>query len=79
MTEPGGDLHFGEESLGAKHRAEFRLEHLDGDLSIVLEVLGEIDRGHPARAELALDAVAVGQRSGDARDGLAQFVAGSSR
>jgi hypothetical protein len=27
----------------------------------VLEVFGEIDRGHAARAELALDAVTVGQ------------------
>ena len=27
----------------------------------VLQVLGEIDRGHAARAELALDAVAVGE------------------
>ena len=47
------------EPLGAEHRGEFRLEHLDRDLAIVLEVVREIDRGHAARAELALDAVAI--------------------
>ena len=36
---------------------------LDGDLAIVSEVVCEIDRRHSARAELALDAVAIGQRS----------------
>jgi hypothetical protein len=29
----------------------------------VLEVFGQVDRGHPAPAELALDPVAVGQSS----------------
>ena len=46
-------------------------EHLDGDLAVVLEVVGEVDRGHAARAELALDAVAV-------REGGAQSGAGSA-
>ena len=40
---------------------EFGPQDLDGDLAVVLEVVGEIDRGHAAGAELALDAVAVGQ------------------
>ena len=43
----GLDLHH--EPLGAEHRGEFGLEHFDRDLAIVLEVCGEIDRGHPAR------------------------------
>ena len=37
------------------------LEHLDGDLAVVLEVVGEIDRGHAALAQLALDPVGIGQ------------------
>lgn len=34
---------------------------LEGNLALVLEQLGEIDRGHPALPKLALDAVAPGQ------------------
>ncbi len=37
------------------------------DLAIVLQVLGEVDGGHTAGAELALDAVAVGESGGEAR------------
>ena len=40
---------------------ELRAQHLDGDLAVVLQVLGEVHRGHAALAQLALDAVAVGQ------------------
>ena len=40
---------------------ELRVEDLDRDLAAVLQVLGEVDGGHAALAELALEAVAVGQ------------------
>ena len=46
--------------------AQLRVEHLDGDLAAVLQVFGEIDRGHAALAELALEAVAVAERGGEA-------------
>ena len=45
----------------ADHGGELRAEDLDGDGAIVLEVVREVDGGHAARAELALDAVAVGE------------------
>ena len=32
-------------------------EHLEGDLALELQVLGQIDGGHTAPAELTLDAV----------------------
>jgi hypothetical protein len=35
------------------------MQHLDGDVAVVLRVVGEVDRGHPAGAEFAFDAVAV--------------------
>ena len=56
-------LHFREEALGAERGGELGAQDLDGDVAIVLEVVREIDGGHAARAELALDAVAVGQSS----------------
>jgi hypothetical protein len=65
------DSHFSEEAFGTERGGEIGVQDLDGDVAIVLDVVREIDRGHAARAEFALDAVAVGQRRGDARNGLA--------
>ena len=66
MVEPGGDLDLGQEPLDAEHGAELGAEHLERDLAVVLEVGGEVDRGHAAGAELALDPVALLQRGGEA-------------
>ena len=60
----GPDL--AQESLGADHGRQLRPQHLDRDLAIVLEVLGEVHRRHAALAQLPLDAVAVGERGGKA-------------
>jgi hypothetical protein len=40
---------------------QLRMEDLQGDGTIVPEVAGQIDCGHAATAELALEQVAVGQ------------------
>ena len=59
----GGDLT--QEALPAQRGGELGAEHLDGDLALVPEILGEVDRGHPARTELALDGVAADERRCD--------------
>jgi len=41
------------------------MQDFDGDFTVMLEVLREIHRGHAAASKLALDAVAVGQGSGE--------------
>ena len=69
MLEAGGGLDFGEEALGAEDGAELGVQDLDGDLAVVLEVLGEVDGGHAALAELTLDAVAIGEGDGEALRG----------
>ena len=51
-----------QEPLGAEEGGKFRAEHLDCDQAVVLQIASEIDRGHPAATELALDTVAAGQR-----------------
>ena len=66
VLEIGGDLDLAQEPLGADDRRQFRPEHLDGDVAVVLEVLRQVDGGHAARAELALEAVAVGEGFGEA-------------
>ena len=50
------------------HGSEFRLEHLERDLPLVLEVVGQVDGRHTALTDLALDAVAAlegGVQAGD--------------
>ena len=49
--------------LGSDHRGELGSQHLQRDLSLVLQVLSEVDRGHAALAQLALDAVLAAQCS----------------
>ena len=66
MLQVGDGLDLAQEPLGADHRGELGAQDLDGDLAVVLEVLGQVHRGHAALAQLALDAVAVGERGGEA-------------
>ena len=65
MLEPGGDLDLAEEPLGAERGGELGPENLDGDFSAVPEVGGQVDHGHAALTQLALQRVAVGQRGGE--------------
>ena len=57
-----------QEPLDAEDGAELGAEDLEGDLAVVLEVGGEEDRRHAAGAELALDAVALLERGGEATE-----------
>ena len=68
----GGDLT--QEALPAQSSGELRAEDLDGDLAPVLQVLGEVDHGHPSRAELALDVVPVGQGGPKPRKDVGQVI-----
>ena len=62
MLEVGGGLDLGQEPLGSDDGRELRAQDLDGDLAVVLEILGEVDGRHTACAQLPLDAVALGER-----------------
>ena len=70
MLQIGDGLDLAEEPLGADDGGELRPKHLDGDLAVVLEVVGEVHGGHAAGAELALDPVAVGHGEGEPVDGV---------
>ena len=61
MLELGDDVDLAEEPLGAQRRGELGPQDLERDLAVVLEVVGEVDGGHAALAELALDAVAAAE------------------
>ena len=66
VLEPGGGPDFREESLAPEGGAQVGMEDLDGDVAVVLEVVGEIDGRHPALAQLALDPVASLEGLGEA-------------
>ena len=61
VREARRDFDLAEEPLRTERGSELGLQHLDGDLAMVLQVLGEIDRRHPAAAQLSLDQVTVGE------------------
>jgi hypothetical protein len=59
--ELGRRRDLGEEALRAHDRGHLRLQHLERDFASVLDVVGQIHRGHAALAELPLDAVAAAE------------------
>jgi hypothetical protein len=54
-------LDLGHEALASDDRRQLGLQNLERHLSVVLQVLGHVDRGHPALADRLYDAVAVFQ------------------
>ena len=70
VLQRGGGLDLDDEPLGAEDRGELRLEDLERDLPVVLQVAGQVDRGHPTPAELTLDPVPIGQSGGDRRGAI---------
>ena len=71
MLQVGGGPDLADKPLRADHGGQLGAQHLDRHLAIVAEVVRQVDGGHPARTELALDAVAVGEGGGKAGDGVA--------
>ena len=61
MGELRGDLNLVQEPLGPERGRKLGFQNLDRDPAVVLQVLGEVDRGHPAAAEFTLDRVAPGE------------------
>jgi hypothetical protein len=61
MRELRRDPNLAQETLGAEHRAELRVEHLDCDVAPVANVARKVDTSHTATTNLALDAVALVQ------------------
>jgi hypothetical protein len=58
---------------------QFGPQHLQRDLAVVPRILGEIDGGHAAFAETALDAVAIGEGRGEPIGAFSHGVRPSTR
>jgi len=62
MGERRGQVDLAEEALGAERGSRIRPDDLDRHLAAVLQVASEVHGRHAARAELALNLAAAGQR-----------------
>ena len=70
MLQVGGGFDFREETLGTDDCGWLRLEDLERHVTVVLQVLGEVHRRHPALTDLTLDAVAAFEGCVQAGDGI---------
>lgn len=61
VIQSSGNLDFTEESVGGQGGAQVLMENLDRDLTVVLQVFGQVNRGHATTAQLFLDGVPVRQ------------------
>jgi hypothetical protein len=61
MLQPGGDLDLTQEPVSSERRRQIGPQHLHRHPAVVLEITGEIHRGHAAAADLSLDGISLGQ------------------
>jgi hypothetical protein len=61
VVKARSDFDLLKKALFAKCGGQLGAEDLHCDLAVMFEVLGKVDRGHPARSDFSLDAVATGQ------------------
>src|SRR5690348_4606603 len=62
MGEARGDLDLAEKALACQRLAELWFQYLERHLAVMAKVFGDVHCRHPARADLALEAVTIGQR-----------------
>ena len=62
MLQAGFDADLAQEALGARAPRPARAEDLDRDVAVVLRVVGQVDAGHAAAADLSIERVAVRER-----------------
>ena len=65
VLQVGRRANLGEKALGTERGGEIRVQHLDCDIAIVLEIVREIHGGHAADTEFAVNAIAVGECGGE--------------
>ena len=67
MLKGGSGLDLGEKPLGADDGGQLGAQHLEGDVAVMTEIFGQIDRGHAALPQLTLQAIAIGQCRDESR------------
>ena len=61
MLQTGGDGNFPEKALRPECGRQLVAQDLERNQAAMLEIVGEVDNGHPTAAQLALDAIAVAE------------------
>jgi hypothetical protein len=72
MLEPGAEPDLPKEARRAQGGGELGAHDLDRHGAVVLQIVGQPDRGHAAAAELAVERVVVGQGGLEALQNLGQ-------
>ena len=57
MSEMSGSSDFLDETLGSHGRGEVRVEDLDGDVSLMFQVVRQVHRRHTADTDLPVETV----------------------
>ena len=70
MAQVRGGLDLAQKPLGAERLGEFGAQDLHGHFAPMLEILGEIDGGHTALPQLALDPVTALEGSAQTGSGV---------
>ena len=81
VRELRGDVDLAPEPLGPDGRAQFRLQDLERNISVVLHISREVDPRHTAFAEFRLDVIAALQgrvQAGDCIEVHGCYLAGRS-
>ena len=78
MLQPGGDFDLAQEPPGAECRRELRVQNLDRDRPMVLQVLREEHRRHTPPTQLTLDRVAVSESGTERLEQIGHRMSGPS-
>ena len=79
MPQPRGHPNFLVKAFRAKQGAEVRVQHLEGDGTVVAEITRQVDGRHAAPTQLTLDGVAVDQGGAKRLKRVAHALADRSR
>src|SRR5438046_1592612 len=74
MLQAGGGLDLGEKPVAAERSGELGVEDFDGDVAVVSDVVRKVDARHSALADLAIDAVPIGDSVGERLCGVGHGV-----
>jgi hypothetical protein len=61
MSKGGKNFDFAQEPFRPQHGRQFRVEDLDGDRAVMLQIVSQENRGHAATAQFPLETKPIAQ------------------
>ncbi len=65
MLQTGSEFDLALEPLGTQDRGQLGMQHLQGNRPVMLQVAGQVDRGHAPATELSLEGIRMRQSLGE--------------